>query len=154
MSNVYDMNGKKKVVMEEKEDEDITYKEIMKIIIENATEEGCHQIFSYGGIDMCPSDIFKSEIIDKKKEEDICNYESIGCTKCWTNAVKKIRKEKKNDRLLELCMFALLPKRIYNHELADKTKEAFKNIIKKNINEDTYTIRNEIVRYWDGKTKK
>lgn len=47
-----------------------------------------------------------------------------------------------------------LPKRIYNHELADKTKEAFKNIIKKNINEDTYTIRNEIVRYWDGKTKK
>ena len=70
MSNVYDMNGKKKVVMEEKEDEDITYKEIMKIIIE-------------------------SEIIDKKKEEDICNYESIGCTKCWTNAVKKIRKEKK-----------------------------------------------------------
>ena len=78
-----------------KGDEDITYKEIMKIIIENATEEGCHQIFSYGGIDMCPSDIFKSEIIDKKKEEDICNYESIGCTKCWINAVKKIRKEKK-----------------------------------------------------------
>ena len=55
--------------------------------------------------------------------------------------------EKENDRLLELCMFALLPKRIYNHELADKTKEAFKNIIKKNINEDTYTIRNKIVRY-------
>lgn len=204
MSNVYDMNGKKKVVMEEKEDEDITYKEIMKIIIENATEEGCHQIFSYGGIDMCPSDIFKSEIIDKKKEEDICNYESIGCTKCLNNqscisaadygsiycmshrkfkmpnneidsivedlnenkitpnqareklCLPKIKSaiEKENDRLLELCMFALLPKRIYNHELADKTKEAFKNIIKKNINEDTYTIRNEIVRYWDGKTKK
>lgn len=59
--------------------------------------------------------------------------------------------EKENDRLLELCMFALLPKRIYNHELATKTKEAFKNIIKQNINEDTHTIRNEIVRYWDGK---
>ena len=94
MSNVYDMNGKKKVVMEEKEDEDITYKEIMKIRIENATEEGCHQIFSYGGIDMCPSDIFKSEIIDKQKEENICNYESIGCTKCWTNAIDNIRKGK------------------------------------------------------------
>ena len=62
--------------------------------------------------------------------------------------------EKENDRLLELCMFALLPKRIYNHELADKTKEAFKNIIKKNINEDTYTIRNEIVKYRDVRTKK
>lgn len=59
--------------------------------------------------------------------------------------------QNKNERLLELCMFALLPKKIYEHELADKTKEAFKNIIKQNINEDTHTIRNEIVRYWDDK---
>lgn len=44
---------------------------------------------------MCPSDVFGTEKIDKKQEEDICNYESIGCTKCWTNAVEKIRKEKK-----------------------------------------------------------
>lgn len=93
MSNVYDMSGKKKVVMSEKEDENITYKEIMKIIIQNATEEGCHQIFSYGGINMCPSDIFDSGKIDKKKEEDTCNYESIGCTKCWANAIKKVKKE-------------------------------------------------------------
>lgn len=56
-----------------------------------------------------------------------------------------------NDRLLELCMFALLPKKIYEHELADETKKAFKNIIKQNINEDTHTIRNKIVRYWNGK---
>ena len=39
MSNVYDIFGKKKVIMSEKEDEDITYKEIMKIIIQNATED-------------------------------------------------------------------------------------------------------------------
>lgn len=90
MSNVYDMSGKKKVIMNEKEDENITYKEIMKIIIENSTEEGCHQIFCYGGIDMCPSDIF-GEIIDKQKEEDICNYESIGCTQCWIKAVNQIK---------------------------------------------------------------
>nr|DAR28288.1 MAG TPA: hypothetical protein [Caudoviricetes sp.] len=142
MSNVYDMNGKKKVVMEEKEDEDITYKEIMKIIIENATEEGCHQIFSYGGIDSIVEDLNENKITPNQAREKLC--------------LPKIKSaiEKENDRLLELCMFALLPKRIYNHELADKTKEAFKNIIKKNINEDTYTIRNEIVRYWDGKTKK
>ena len=44
MSNVYDMSGKKKVVMSE-------------------------------------------------KEEDTCNYESIGCIKCWTNAIKKVKKE-------------------------------------------------------------
>lgn len=92
MSNIYYMSGKKKVIFTEEPEVNITYKEIMKIIIENATEEGCHQIFTYGGINMCPSDIF-GEIIDKQKEEDICNYESIGCTKCWTNAVKQVKKE-------------------------------------------------------------
>lgn len=93
MSNVYDMSGKKKIILTEEPEVNITYKEIMKIIIDNATEEGCHQIFTYGGINMCPSDIFGSEIIDKQKEEDTCNYESIGCTKCWTNAIKKVKKE-------------------------------------------------------------
>ncbi len=93
MSNVYDMSGKKRVNIKEKADNNITYKEIMQIIIRNATEEGCHQIFCYGGINMCPSDIFGPEKIDKKKEEDTCNYESIGCTKCWTNAIKKVKKE-------------------------------------------------------------
>ena len=68
MSNVYDMSGKKKVIFTEEPEVNITYKEIMKIVIENATEEGCHQIFSYGGINMCPSDIFGSEKIDKQKE--------------------------------------------------------------------------------------
>lgn len=94
MSNIYDMSGKKKEVFTEEPKTDITYKEIMKIIVQNATEEGCHQIFCDGGVNMCPSDVFGSEKIDKKKEEYICNYESIGCTKCWTNAVEKIRKEK------------------------------------------------------------
>ena len=44
MSNIYDMSGKKKVIFTEKLETNITYKEIMKIVIENATEEGCHQI--------------------------------------------------------------------------------------------------------------
>lgn len=82
---------KKKVIIEEQPKIDITYKEIMKIIIEHATEEGCHEIFCYGGINMCPSDVFGPEKIDKQKEEDICNYESVGCTKCWTKAIEKIK---------------------------------------------------------------
>lgn len=41
---------------------------------------------------MCPSDVFGEEKIDKQKEEDNCNIKSIGCTKCWTNAVKNIKK--------------------------------------------------------------
>ncbi len=92
MSNVYNMSGKKKVIFTEEPRTNITYKEIMKIVIEHATEAGCHQIFCDGGVDMCPSDVFGSDKIDKKKEEDICNYESIGCTKCWTNAVKQIKR--------------------------------------------------------------
>lgn len=92
MSNVYNMSGKKKVIFTEEPRTNITYKEIMKIVIEHATEAGYHQIFCDGGVDMCPSDVFGSDKIDKKKEEDICNYESIGCTKCWTNAVKQIKR--------------------------------------------------------------
>ncbi len=90
MSNVYDMSGKKKVVFTEEPETNITYKEIMKIIVEHATEEGCHKIFCEGGINMCPSEVF-GDRIDKKQEDDHCNYKSIGCTKCWTNAVKKVR---------------------------------------------------------------
>lgn len=93
MSNVYDMSGKKKVILTEKNETNITYKEIMQIVVKHATEEGCHNIFCYGGIDMCPSDIFGPVKIDKKKEQDRCNYESIGCTKCWTEAIKNIKCE-------------------------------------------------------------
>ena len=50
MSNIYDMSGKKKVIFTEDIENNITYKEIMKIVIENATEEICHQIFCYGGV--------------------------------------------------------------------------------------------------------
>jgi len=64
MSNVYDMLGHKKVLFDE-EVKDITYKEIMTIIVQRATEEGCKEIFS---------------------------EEGIGCTKCWTKAVKKIKR--------------------------------------------------------------
>lgn len=92
---LYDMNGKKIVVFTEEPTINLTYKEIMKTIIKHATEEGCHQIFCNGGINMCPSDVFGTEKIDKEKEEDLCNYESIGCTKCWSNAIVELRKEKK-----------------------------------------------------------
>ena len=89
MANIYDMSGKKKVIFTEEPEIDITYKEIMKIIVEHAAEEGCHKIFCYGGIDMCPSKVFGDKI-DKKQEDDDCNYNSIGCTKCWTKALKKL----------------------------------------------------------------
>lgn len=54
------------------------------------------------------------------------------------------------DKLLELCMYALLPKRIYNHELDECNKRKFKKIIQENLDKDTWTIRKEIEKCWDG----
>ena len=92
MSNIYDMSGKKKVILEEIPS--ASYKEIMTLIIKYATEEGCKNIFTYGGIDMCPSEVL-GNIIDKQKQDDDCNYNSIGCTKCWSNAINLLEKEGK-----------------------------------------------------------
>ena len=61
--------------------------------------------------------------------------------------INDIRKE--NNRLLELCMFALIrDTKIYNHELDDVTKLKFMNTIKNNINDDTYTLRKKLIDVW------
>lgn len=88
MSNIYDMSGKKKVIKTEEPGLDISYKEIMQIIIRYATEEGCKEIFISGGVDLCPSEIFGNKI-DKKKQDDDCNYNNVRCSKCWSKAIKE-----------------------------------------------------------------
>lgn len=92
MAKFYDMSGKTKVVFTEEPELDITYKQIMKIIVKNATEERCKDIFTNGGVNLCPSEIFEDEI-DRKQEEIDCSDNSIGCTKCWEKAIKQIEKE-------------------------------------------------------------
>ena len=44
-------------------------------------------------------------------------------------------------------MFALTPT---THELALETQRNFKKIIAQNINEDTYTIKRELKKYWNN----
>ena len=51
------------------------------------------------------------------------------------------------DKLEEKLMYALAPK---NHEFAIDTKRNFKKIIMKNIDEDTYTIKRELKKYWNN----
>ena len=51
------------------------------------------------------------------------------------------------DKLEEKLMYALCPT---NHELALETKRNFIKIIRKNINEDTYTIKRELKKYWNN----
>ena len=53
------------------------------------------------------------------------------------------------NKLEEKLMYVLGPK---NHEFAAETKINFKKIIIKNINEDTYTIKRELKKYWDNMT--
>ena len=88
MSKIFNVNGEEiKIKRFEESLQNITYKEIMKIVVDYATEETCKKIFSEGGVTMCPSEVF-GKIIDKEEEEENCEYKCIGCVKCWCKAVK------------------------------------------------------------------
>lgn len=57
-----------------------------------------------------------------------------------------------NNRLLELCMYALIRDTyIYNHELDTMHKLKFMNAIINNLNDDTYTLRQKLIDIWEGK---
>lgn len=51
------------------------------------------------------------------------------------------------EKLENKLMYALSPTK---HELAENTKKLFLNIIRENLDEDTYTIKQELKRYWKG----
>ncbi len=54
-----------------------------------------------------------------------------------------------NNRLLELCMYALIrDTKIYNHELDNTNILKFTSIIENNLNDDTYTLRKKIIDEW------
>lgn len=49
------------------------------------------------------------------------------------------------EKLENKLMYALSPT---THELSEQTKLLFKNVIRENLDEDTYTIRQELKKYW------
>lgn len=51
------------------------------------------------------------------------------------------------DELEKKIMYALGPA---NHEFALEIQRNFKRIIRENINEDTYTIKQELKKYWNN----
>lgn len=54
-----------------------------------------------------------------------------------------------NNRLLEICVYALIrDTEIYNHELDTLTKLSFMDIIMKNLNDDTETLKNKLLQKW------
>ena len=55
-----------------------------------------------------------------------------------------------NNRLLELCIYALIrDTKIYNHELDTLTKLEFMDIIMKNLNDDTGTLKDKLLYQWN-----
>lgn len=98
------------------------------------------------GIDEIP--IFSWNTSTKEFEVLGHKFEGINSIEDFINYIYGLDKE--NKRLYELVMYSILPKRIYNHELAADTKEAFIKIIKDNLNEETVTIRTKIEEYWDN----
>ena len=62
--------------------------------------------------------------------------------------VNELRKQ--DNRLLELCMFALIrDTKIYNGELDDVTKLKLMKTIKDNLNSDTYTLRLKLIDVYE-----
>jgi hypothetical protein len=55
------------------------------------------------------------------------------------------------NRLLELCIYALIrDTEIYNHGPDDLHKLKFMDIILRNLNDDTYTLRNKLIEAWEN----
>ena len=55
-----------------------------------------------------------------------------------------------NNRLLELCIYALIRDTpIYKHELDALTKLKFMDIIMKNLNDDTGTLKDKLLYQWN-----
>lgn len=55
-----------------------------------------------------------------------------------------------NNRLLELCIYALIRDTpIYKHELETLTKLKFMDIIVKNLNDDTGTLKDKLLYQWN-----
>lgn len=56
-----------------------------------------------------------------------------------------------NTRLLEICIYALISNtKLYNHQLDTLTKLEFMDIILKNLNDDTRTLRDKLLLKWEG----
>lgn len=57
------------------------------------------------------------------------------------------KKEEWINKLETKLMYALTPTK---HELAKRTQEEFKRVIRENIDEDTYTIKRQLKENWDN----
>lgn len=86
---------------------------------------------------------------DIKILEELATWDNIKLEKgdvAIENILNRLEQnERVIDKLEEKIMYALSPT---NSELAIVTKQNFKKIIRENIDQDTYTIKRELKKYW------
>lgn len=90
---------------------------------------------------MSKADIIQEFIKEVEHLNKIGNVLGIGKHIAIQNVLEYV------NLLEEKLIYALSPT---NHELALETKRNFKEILRNNIDEDTYTIKQELKKYWKG----
>lgn len=83
----------------------------------------------------------------QKKDKQIEQYQNILATNDMLHVRECEKKDKWINRLETKLMYALTPTK---HELAKRTQEEFKEIIRENIDEDTYTIKRKLKENWNN----
>lgn len=91
------------------------------------------------------------EIIDNMSEQELNDFIFFALQEVEKENQKlKTELEKKEEWINKLeskLMYALTPTK---HELAKRTQEEFKEIIRENIEEDTYTIKRKLKENWNN----
>ena len=54
------------------------------------------------------------------------------------------------NREIDLLIYALLPKKIYDHELDMNTMDKFREVVSSNLQDDTHTIRQKLIGCWNN----
>lgn len=91
------------------------------------------------------------EIIDNMSEQELNDFIFFALKEVEKENQKlKTELEKKEEWINKLetkLMYALTPTK---HELAKRTQEEFKEIIRENIEKDTYTIKRKLKENWNN----
>lgn len=85
------------------------------------------------------------KIIKNNIDKKYINTKNSNAIETVLNLLEK--KEEWINKLETKLMYALTPTK---HELAKRTQEEFKEIIRENIEEDTYTIKRKLKENWNN----
>lgn len=89
----------------------------------------------------------EEQAIERLKKIEVNTY-SEGKARAIETVLNLLeKKEEWINKLETKLMYALTPTK---HELAKRTQEEFKEIIRENIEEDTYTIKRKLKENWNN----